>query len=669
MKALRAATRRIRFLLHYALVRQRRDARDLALLASSDYFDARYYLDRYADVAQSGMDPLLHYVDHGAAELRRPSRKFDTNFYVKTTPDAGTLNPLVHFLRHGLHANRPSLPAPFFYEGKARRPDLPAPARRSRYEDPLPEPAPARPRFVIFTAVTGGYDDLPPPGFFPPNCDFVAFSDRPIQVDGWKVLPLNYQHPDPAKSARFVKLHPHLYFPDHEVSLWIDGNVRMIGDVGVFVDALPSDGVMGTFVHPLRDCIYDEGMECLEFLKDDEAIVCRQLDFYREQGIPDSLGLWETNVVVRRHNDARCIELMTAWWREVENGSRRDQLSLPVVQRRLGIPISPLDVAGASARNHPLLTYADHRSQRARTSAAWPPPERPVETAPPSSPVTIGVCVHNSLAEVRTCLASVLEARGSDDLLLIVDDASGEETAHFLADFAANHPRVVLVRNPQNLGYTKSANTIFRTATTDWILLLNSDTVLPPDTLKKLLAAGAQYDRLAMVGPLSNAASWQTVPTLTGADGGFMVNDLPAGRTPRDMDRICGLAALPVVQFAPLVNGFCLAIRRSILERVGLFDEENFPVGYGEEDDLCLRVADAGFVCGITTDAYVFHVKSASFGSERRAKHAAEGATALHRKHSRNRLEAATAVMRGNPGLRTIRERLSAALHAKAKAT
>lgn len=654
--------RRIRFFLHYALARRRRDARDLAMLASSDYFDARYYLDRYADVAQSGMDPLLHYVDHGASELRRPSRKFDTNFYAKNTPDIGGLNPLVHFLRHGLPARLPAVPRPFFYEGKVRRPDLPAPAKRSLYENPLPERAPGRPRFVIFTAVTGGYDDLPPPGYFPPDCDFVAFSDRPIEAEGWTVLPLNYQHPDPAKSARFVKLHPHLYFPDHEVSLWIDGNIRIVGDVGVFVDALPSDRVMSTFVHPLRDCIYDEGMECLEFLKDDEAAVCQQLDLYRAQGAPDSIGLWETNVIVRRHNDERCIELMTAWWREVEDGSRRDQLSLPVVQRRLGTPITPLDLAGASARNHPLLTYADHRPERSRSSAEWPTPDPSVVPAQPRSPVTIGVCVHNSLAEVRNCLASVLEARGSDDLLLIVDDASGEETASFLAGFATNHPRVVLVRHSENLGYTKSANAILRTAATDWVLLLNSDTILPPEALRKLLAAGLRYHRLAIVGPLSNAASWQTVPVLTGADGGFMVNALPPGRTVRDVDRICGAVALPVVQFAPFVNGFCLAIRRSVLERVGLFDEESFPVGYGEEDDLCLRVADAGFVCGITTDAYVFHVKSASFGSERRRLHSVEGAAALQRKHSWRRLEAATACMRRHPGLESVRKRLSAAL-------
>ena len=668
MKSLGAATRRIRFFLHYALVRGRRDAGDLALLASSDYFDARYYLDRYADVAQSGMDPLLHYVDHGAAELRRPSKRFDTNFYVKTTPETGGLNPLVHFLRHGLKANRPTLPQPFFYKEKKRRPNLPPPAKRSLYERPSPEPTPARPRLVIFTAVTGGYDDLPPPGFFPPNCDFVVFSDRPIEVDGWKVLPLNYQHPDPAKSARFVKLHPHLYFPDHEVSLWIDANVRITGDVGVFVDALPSDRVMSTFVHPLRDCIYDEGMECLEFLKDDEAVVCQQLDAYREQGVPDSIGLWETNLIVRRHNDAGCIELMTAWWREIEDGSRRDQLSLPVVQRRLGIPISPLDVAGASARNHPLLTYADHRMQRSRPSAEWSSPERPLELPPAAAPVTIGICVHNSFAEVRNCLASVLEARGSNDTLLIVDDASDEETARFLREFAADHSRTVLVRNSPNLGYTKSANMIFRTATTDWILLLNSDTILPPDALPKLLAAGSQYERLAVVGPLSNAASWQTVPVLTGPDGGFMVNPLPVGLTPRDMDRMCWQAALPVVQFAPLVNGFCLAIRRSVLERVGLFDEENFPIGYGEEDDLCLRVSDAGFVCGIATDTYVFHVKSASFGSERRRVHSAEGAAALHRKRPRRRLESATAFMRGTPGLRTVRDRLAAALQTRPRA-
>src|SRR3546814_16309874 len=45
----------------------------------------------------------------------------------------------------------------------------------------------------------------------------------------------------------------------------------------------------------------------------------------------------------------------------------------------------------------------------------------------------------------------------------------------------------------------------------------------------------------------------------------------------------------------PTGNGFCMYIRRAMLEDVGLFDEQAFPVGYGEENDLCMRAIDAGW--------------------------------------------------------------------------
>ena len=125
------------------------------------------------------------------------------------------------------------------------------------------------------------------------------------------------------------------------------------------------------------------------------------------------------------------------------------------------------------------------------------------------------------------------------------------------------------------------------------------------------------------------------------------------------MNRLCEKVALSAVQFVPFVNGFCLALRRAAIERIGLFDEVNFPIGYGEEDDLCLRAADAGYVCGIVTNAYVFHVKSASFTPERRKFYVAAGAKALDLKHTKNRIAMASAAMRYHPGLRTVRERLS----------
>lgn len=86
--------------------RRKADARlghELRIIEASGLFDARHYLDRYPDVAAAGMEPLLHYVRHGAWESRSPNSVFDSGFYLETYADvaAAHVNPLAHYAEHG----------------------------------------------------------------------------------------------------------------------------------------------------------------------------------------------------------------------------------------------------------------------------------------------------------------------------------------------------------------------------------------------------------------------------------------------------------------------------------------------------------------------------------------------------------------------------------------
>lgn len=90
--------------------RVHRDNGDLAvlILRNSGLFDAEWYLRKYPDVAASGMDPVEHYVHHGAAEGRDPSAKFDTYFYLSSNPDVASagVNPLQHYFENGQKEGR-----------------------------------------------------------------------------------------------------------------------------------------------------------------------------------------------------------------------------------------------------------------------------------------------------------------------------------------------------------------------------------------------------------------------------------------------------------------------------------------------------------------------------------------------------------------------------------
>ncbi|MFG1423655.1 glycosyltransferase [Roseixanthobacter liquoris] len=89
-------------------------AKNRKRLEQSNLFDAVYYLRRYPDVGASGMDPLTHYLDHGAKDGRDPNPLFQTRWYVTQYPDVTKLgeNPLLHYLLHGSKEGR--MPGPDF---------------------------------------------------------------------------------------------------------------------------------------------------------------------------------------------------------------------------------------------------------------------------------------------------------------------------------------------------------------------------------------------------------------------------------------------------------------------------------------------------------------------------------------------------------------------------
>ena len=87
----------------WALLRHPQAIRDLLAVRTSGLFDANYYVTSYPDVAGSGLDPLTHFVLHGAAEGRSPHPLFDSAYYRRRYRDvaAAAINPLAHYVRRG----------------------------------------------------------------------------------------------------------------------------------------------------------------------------------------------------------------------------------------------------------------------------------------------------------------------------------------------------------------------------------------------------------------------------------------------------------------------------------------------------------------------------------------------------------------------------------------
>ncbi len=259
-------------------------------------------------------------------------------------------------------------------------------------------------------------------------------------------------------------------------------------------------------------------------------------------------------------------------------------------------------------------------------------PRAPLPLLAHTETVDIIVCIHNALDDVRNCLQSVLRHTAPPYRLILVDDGSQPETRDYVREFAQSQG-LLLIRNEEAKGYTLAANQGLRASTGDFVVLLNSDTIVTPRWVDRMLRCFRSDPKIGVAGPLSNTASWQSVPEVFNADGDWADNPLPEGISIDEM--AAQVAELSACQYPRVgfLNGFCYMIRRSTLDELGGFDEETFGRGFGEENDFSLRSTKAGWELAVVDDAYVFHAQSRSYSSERRLKLAKLADEALSRKH------------------------------------
>ena len=286
------------------------------------------------------------------------------------------------------------------------------------------------------------------------------------------------------------------------------------------------------------------------------------------------------------------------------------------------------------------------------------PPVQPLPREHPA--VDIVVCVHNALDDVRNCLESLIRCTSPPYGLILVDDGSDQSTAAYLAAFAESQG-VELLRSAEATGYTRAANRGLRRTAAPYVVLLNSDTVLTTGWLDRLVRCAVSDTGCGMVGPVSNTASWQSVPHVFAADGDWAANPLPEGLGPEEMAELVAMASGCTYPRLPFLNGFCLLITRQVLDRVGLLDEESFPRGFGEENDLCLRARQAGFHLAVADDAFVYHAHSRSYSIERRRRLVAETDAVLAAKHGPALVAAGAEACRWDPVMAGQRIRVAGA--------
>ncbi len=224
--------------------------------------------------------------------------------------------------------------------------------------------------------------------------------------------------------------------------------------------------------------------------------------------------------------------------------------------------------------------------------------------------VDVVIPVYRGLAETRLCIESVLvNTTGPLGRIIVVEDRSPEPAlVKWLVSLAAKG-RIHLVRNDRNLGFVRSVNAGMLEAGRNDVVLLNSDTLVPPGWLERLSDHAYADPKIASVSPFSNNA---TICSYPHNDGGPIVFGLPV----EAMDAACRTANAGRFVDMPTTVGYCMYIRRAALDVVGEFNAERFGLGYGEENDFCLRATQLGWSHRLACDTFVYHKGSVSFGQK-----------------------------------------------------
>jgi hypothetical protein len=223
---------------------------------------------------------------------------------------------------------------------------------------------------TIYTAISRGYDRLPE-AVPASGVRWVAFLEDEhlpyLAPSGpWEIRPLCREFTDPNRTAKFHKVLSHVQFPDEELTIWIDGSVR-IRDANRLPELVRCLGEadLGVFAHRTRTCVYQEAATCLAQKLDDPAIIWRTACEYTRNDVASNRGLWECSLLIRRNTEG-VREFNQRWWHHIKNGSRRDQLSFDRAVRESGV--RRVDIGGTIDEN-PYATRVPHQSTCGRVGA------------------------------------------------------------------------------------------------------------------------------------------------------------------------------------------------------------------------------------------------------------------------------------------------------------
>jgi len=597
-------------------------------------FDGEWYLKTYADVAQSGVDPLSHYMSVGATEGRDPGPNFSTRVYNAINPDVAKsgINPLLHYVKFGRTEGRKiSLPesadhyAIWIRDREALTEDKLAGLRRRGAELPL------RPKISIL---------MPTYNTSPELLRQTIKSVIAQTYDNWELCIADdgstaQRVPKALRSYKRMDPRIKVVFRANNGGISLATNSAFTLATGEWITMLDHDDVLAPHAlfhvasmintRPEAQLIYSDedkidttGQRYQPYFKPEFS-----LELFRSQN-------YLNHLTVHRKANIEAVD----GWRHGFEGSQDYDLNLRIVERIHPSAICHIPevlyhwraVQGSTALAGSEKGYAYAAGFRAlqehveRLQLAAKVEEIPgvpfyrLRFAPPSPTPLVSLIIptRDRADLLRMSIGSILKLTSYEPFeILIVDNGSVEtETSQFLAD-ATKDSRVRVLSYPHPFNYSAINNFAMREARGEILALVNNDVeVISSDWLDEMVAWAAQPE-IGCVGAKLYYPNEriQHAGVILGIGG---VAGHSHKHQPRDHLGYYG--RLKLVQTFSAVTAACLVVRKRVYCEVGGLDKA-LAVAFNDVD-FCLKVREMGYRNVWTPFAELYHHESLSRGHE-----------------------------------------------------
>jgi len=224
-----------------------------------------------------------------------------------------------------------------------------------------------------------------------------------------------------------------------------------------------------------------------------------------------------------------------------------------------------------------------------------------------------GILSYNRFdSTTKLCLDSLLPQikELKDFKLIVLDNKSTDKSEKKLEDYYKNNLDFTLTLSQENLGFTAGFNKLFKDNEAEWILLIDSDTIFPKDSINNLIKAlNLAKEDQQIIGPLTNNA---------GNSQHIYFETSNFNQVSEELDELIfsGFDSLIEIFRADF---FCVAIRSKLWKKLQGLDEK-FGIGYYEDFDFCMRAMEYGYKSYLYEKWFVFHQGSASFKHDKNQK-------------------------------------------------